>query len=67
MAAKKKPVEALGLSDLGIDAAEVGLAGAWTAVSDATARPASTAGTIVKDDGEGGRQLAEYLAAQKFI
>ncbi|MEW9511949.1 electron transfer flavoprotein subunit beta, partial [Streptomyces bacillaris] len=26
-----------------------------------------TAGTIVKDEGEGGRQLAEFLAGQKFI
>jgi electron transfer flavoprotein beta subunit len=50
-----------------VDAAEVGLAGAWTAVEEATARPARTAGTIVKDEGEGGKQLAEFLAAQKFI
>ncbi|MFB7927458.1 electron transfer flavoprotein subunit beta, partial [Streptomyces sp. NPDC056081] len=26
-----------------------------------------TAGTVVKDEGEGGRQLAEFLAGQKFI
>ncbi|MGW2066807.1 electron transfer flavoprotein subunit beta, partial [Streptomyces sp. NPDC001937] len=26
-----------------------------------------TAGTIVKDEGEGGKQLAEFLAGQKFI
>ncbi|CDR13634.1 Electron transfer flavoprotein alpha/beta-subunit [Streptomyces iranensis] len=31
------------------------------------ARPARTAGTIVKDEGEGGKQLAEFLAGQKFI
>ncbi|MFD0342211.1 electron transfer flavoprotein subunit beta, partial [Streptomyces sp. NPDC127117] len=29
--------------------------------------PARTAGTIVKDEGEGGRLLAEFLAGQKFI
>lgn len=67
MAAKKKPVEVLDISDLGVDAAEVGLAGAWTAVDDVTQRPARTAGTIVKDEGEGGKQLGEYLASQKFI
>ncbi|MFJ9641461.1 electron transfer flavoprotein subunit beta/FixA family protein [Streptomyces sp. NPDC101178] len=67
MAAKKKPVESLDLDDLGLDADEVGLAGAWTAVDSATERPARTAGTIVKDEGEGGRQLAEFLAGQKFI
>ncbi|MFG2289353.1 electron transfer flavoprotein subunit beta/FixA family protein [Streptomyces sp. NPDC048595] len=67
MAAKKKPVESLDLDDLGIDADEVGLEGAWTKVEDATERPARTAGTIVKDEGEGGKQLAEFLAGQKFI
>ncbi|MYW81654.1 electron transfer flavoprotein beta subunit [Streptomyces sp. LaPpAH-199] len=67
MAAKKKPVESLDLEDLGLEAGEVGLAGAWTAVDSAAERPARTAGTIVKDEGEGGRQLAEYLAGQKFI
>ncbi|MFJ8309940.1 MULTISPECIES: electron transfer flavoprotein subunit beta/FixA family protein [unclassified Streptomyces] len=67
MAAKKKPVEALDLGDLDLDADEVGLAGAWTAVDSATERPARTAGTIVKDEGEGGKQLAEFLASQKFI
>ncbi|WP_098011743.1 electron transfer flavoprotein subunit beta/FixA family protein [Streptomyces sp. sk226] len=67
MAAKKKPVESLDLEDLDLEADEVGLAGAWTAVDSATERPARTAGTIVKDEGEGGKQLAEYLAGQKFI
>ncbi|GAA0583256.1 electron transfer flavoprotein subunit beta/FixA family protein [Streptomyces crystallinus] len=67
MAAKKKPVESLDLDDLELDADEVGLAGAWTAVDSAAERPARTAGTIVKDEGEGGKQLAEFLASQKFI
>ncbi|MFI6962715.1 electron transfer flavoprotein subunit beta/FixA family protein, partial [Streptomyces sp. NPDC050149] len=67
MAAKKKPVESLDLDDLDIDADEVGLGGSWTAVDSAAARPARTAGTIVKDEGEGGKALAEFLAGQKFI
>ena len=67
MAAKKKPVQSWDLEDLEIDAEEVGLEGAWTKVEDAAARPARTAGTIVKDEGEGGKQLAEFLAGQKFI
>ncbi|WP_327335429.1 MULTISPECIES: electron transfer flavoprotein subunit beta/FixA family protein [unclassified Streptomyces] len=67
MAAKKKPVESLDLDDLGIGADEVGLGGSWTAVDSADARPARTAGTIVKDEGEGGKALAEFLAGQKFI
>ncbi|AKN73842.1 MULTISPECIES: electron transfer flavoprotein subunit beta/FixA family protein [Streptomyces] len=67
MAAKKKPVESWDLSDLDIEAEEVGLDGAFTKVEAATERPARTAGTIVKDEGEGGKQLAEFLASQKFI
>ncbi|ASQ98450.1 electron transfer flavoprotein subunit beta/FixA family protein [Streptomyces sp. 11-1-2] len=67
MAAKKKPVESWDLEDLEIESDEVGLEGAWTAVDGATERPARTAGTIVKDEGEGGKQLAEFLAGQKFI
>ncbi|MCZ7415607.1 MULTISPECIES: electron transfer flavoprotein subunit beta/FixA family protein [unclassified Streptomyces] len=67
MAAKKKPVESLDLDDLDVEAEEVGLEGAWTKVDEAAARPARTAGTVVKDEGEGGKQLAEFLAGQKFI
>ncbi|WP_329436367.1 electron transfer flavoprotein subunit beta/FixA family protein [Streptomyces sp. NBC_01280] len=67
MAAKKKPVQSWDLSDLDVEADEVGLAGAWTVVDAAAERPARSAGTIVKDEGEGGKQLAEFLAGQKFI
>ncbi|MFV0137484.1 electron transfer flavoprotein subunit beta/FixA family protein [Streptomyces sp. HMX87] len=67
MAAKKKPVESWDLSDLDIDEDEVGLENAYTTVDSAAERPARTAGTIVKDEGEGGKQLAEFLAGQKFI
>jgi electron transfer flavoprotein beta subunit len=67
MAAKKKPVEALGLADLGIDPGQVGLAAAATEVVSFTARPPREAGTIVTDDGDGGAKAAEFLAAQKFI
>ncbi|MCX4728214.1 electron transfer flavoprotein subunit beta/FixA family protein [Streptomyces sp. NPDC090052] len=67
MAAKKKPVQSLDLEDLDLEAGVVGLEGAWTRVDSAAQRPARTAGTIVKDEGEGGKQLAEYLAGQKFI
>ncbi|MCB8905938.1 MULTISPECIES: electron transfer flavoprotein subunit beta/FixA family protein [unclassified Streptomyces] len=67
MAAKKKPVQELDLDDLDIDADEVGLAGAWTLVDAVAARPARTKGTIVTDEGDGGKQLAGFLATQKFI
>ena len=68
MAAKKKPLETLSLSDLGVDAGDVGLSVAWTEVVDTTARPPREAGEIVKDeDGTGAKALADFLAAQKFI
>jgi electron transfer flavoprotein beta subunit len=68
MAAKKKPLETWSLSDIGVDAGEVGLEAAWTTVEDTAARPPRTAGEIVKDeDGSGAVALAEFLASKKFI
>jgi len=67
MAAKKKPVETLGLSDLAVDAATVGTVGSWSVVEDFAARPPKAAGTVVADDGEGGVKIAGFLAEQKFI
>jgi electron transfer flavoprotein beta subunit len=67
MAAKKKPVTTLSVADAGVEAGQVGLAGAWSAVEDFSQRPPRQAGTIVKDEGDGGTKLAEFLAEQKFI
>jgi electron transfer flavoprotein beta subunit len=68
MAAKKKPLDVFSLADLGLEASQVGLDAAYTAVEDATARPPRTAGEIVKDeDGSGAKALAEFLASKKFI
>ena len=67
MAAKKKPVQTWGLADLGVDPAQVGLAASWTTVEQVTARPPREHGQVVKDEGDGGRQLAEFLTARKFI
>ena len=67
MAAKKKPVETLSLADTGIDPGQVGLASAATEVVSFASRPPRQAGTVVKDEGDGGVKAAEFLAAQKFI
>nr|WP_193610419.1 electron transfer flavoprotein subunit beta/FixA family protein [Nocardioides lijunqiniae] len=68
MAAKKKPLEVWSLSDLGVDAGEVGLSVAWSEVEDTTERPPRTAGEIVKDeDGSGAAALTDFLASKKFI
>ncbi|GAB6897592.1 electron transfer flavoprotein subunit beta/FixA family protein [Kineosporia succinea] len=67
MAAKKKPLQTWTLEDLGLSADEVGLSAAWTAVSAVTERPARTAGQVVKDEGDGGTKLVEFLAAAKLV
>jgi electron transfer flavoprotein beta subunit len=67
MAAKKKPVDSVSLSDLGIDAGDVGLAGAWTRVEAFETAPPRQAGTVVSDEGEGADKLVEFLASKKFI
>jgi electron transfer flavoprotein beta subunit len=67
MAAKSKPVSTLGVADLGLDAGTVGLPNATTEVVDISLRPPRQAGQIVKDEGDGGVKLAEFLAAQKFV
>src|SRR4249919_3563090 len=67
MAAKKKPVETYGLADLGIDAGEVGTAGAWSKVESFEAAPPRQAGTVVADEGEGADKLLEFLASKKFV
>ncbi|MGI5287322.1 electron transfer flavoprotein subunit beta/FixA family protein [Nonomuraea polychroma] len=67
MAAKKKPVETLAIGDASIDAAQVGLAAAWSEVVDFAAAPPRAAGTVVKDEGDGGEKAAEFLASKKFI
>jgi electron transfer flavoprotein beta subunit len=68
MAAKKKPMDVWSLEDIGVEADKVGLAVAWSAVSETTERPAKTAGEIVKDeDGSGATALTDFLASKKFI
>ena len=68
MAAKKKPLENWSLGDLGVDAGQVGLAAAGSAVEAVNARPPRTAGEIVTDeDGSGAAALVNFLASKKFI
>lgn len=67
LAAKKKKVTTVSLTDLGLAASDVGLAGSLTRVTAAAERPARTAGTIITDSGDAGIQLVDFLAAQKLI
>jgi len=67
MAAKKKPMQVMSCADAGIDPSLVGLANAATEVVDFAERPPRQAGTIVKDEGDGGSKAAEFLVTSKFI
>ena len=67
MAAKSKPITVLSLGDLGLDAGEVGLANAWTQVVSFENAPPRAAGQTVKDEGNGGAAIADYLASKKLI
>lgn len=64
MSAKKKPLETLSLDQLGVDAqADV----PRSIMLSVTAAPARTAGTKITDDGEAGKQLADYLADKRLV
>ncbi len=65
MAAKKKPLTTLSVSDAGLGS--VGGDAASTAVDAAEPRPPKSAGQIVKDEGDGGTKVADFLASQKLI
>ncbi|WKD57164.1 Electron transfer flavoprotein subunit beta [Corynebacterium capitovis DSM 44611] len=65
MAAKKKEIHAVGLSDLGIDPED------WTParaiVIDAAKRPARGRGEIIDGNSQAAAKLADFLAEKNFI
>ena len=67
MAAKKKPLTTL---SAGTPASRPTRSGSLPPAARwriATPRPPKQEGEIVKDEGDGGSKLAEFLASQKFI
>jgi electron transfer flavoprotein beta subunit len=67
MAAKKKPLTTLSIADAGIDAGQVGLASAPSQVASFATKPPRSAGQVVKDEGDGGVKIVEFLASQKLV
>lgn len=68
MAAKKKPVTTLTVTDLGVDPGTVGLAAASTVVRGFENAPPRHAGTVVTDDGGSAAvAVADFLQAQKLL
>jgi electron transfer flavoprotein beta subunit len=67
MAAKSKPIDVKTIADIGLDAGEVGLANSWSSVESFESAPPREAGQVVKDEGNGGVAIADYLATKKLI
>ncbi|WP_406440229.1 electron transfer flavoprotein subunit beta/FixA family protein [Streptomyces sp. NBC_01613] len=67
MAAKKKPVDTVGLDDLFPDAGDAGFLVTRTRVVEAVLRPPRAAGIRITDEGSAGRSMAAYLIAQKLL
>jgi electron transfer flavoprotein beta subunit len=67
MAAKSKPLDTKSLADTGLDTSAVGLASAPSQVVEFSTKPPRQAGQVVKDEGDGGSKIAEFLASQKFV
>ena len=67
MAAKKKPLERVGLGDLGLDASAVGTAGSGTSVLAFAPPPAKAGGVKVEDDGSGAAQIVTFLAGRNLV
>lgn len=67
MSAKKKPFTQYALSDLGIDAAQVGEAGAREQVVTLGKVEARAAGQVINDDGNAAQAIADYLQRSQLL
>ena len=67
MAAKGKPLTTLTIADAGIEAGRVGLAAAPSQVVEFVNKPPRQAGQVVRDEGDGGVKVADYLVSQKIV
>src|SRR6266852_7590873 len=67
MSAKKNPFTQLTLSDLGIEAAQVGEAGAREQVMSIGKVEARAAGQVLKDDGSAAQTIAEFLQRYQLL
>ncbi|MGH2493573.1 MAG: electron transfer flavoprotein subunit beta/FixA family protein [Ktedonobacteraceae bacterium] len=67
MSARKKPFTQLSLGDLGVDAAQVGEAGAREQVMTIGKVEARAAGQVVKDDGNAAQTVADFLQRYQLL
>jgi electron transfer flavoprotein beta subunit len=67
MGAKKKPLDTLTGSDLGIAADAVGLAGSQTVVLGVGAPPARAGAVTIEDDGTAAQAIFDYLVERDLV
>jgi electron transfer flavoprotein beta subunit len=67
MAAKSKPVDQLTVSDLGLDAGQVGMAGSRQEVTDVSEAEERKAGEIVVDEGDAHERVVQFLEQLKLV
>ena len=67
MAAKKKPLETLTASDLGLSADAVGAVGSQTVVLGTGAPPVRTGAVTIEDDGSAAQSIFDYLTERDLV
>jgi electron transfer flavoprotein beta subunit len=67
MAAKSKPVDMLKVSDLGLDAGQVGQGGARQEITSVSEAEARKAGEVIEDEGDAYEQIVAFLEKLKVI
>jgi electron transfer flavoprotein beta subunit len=67
MAAKNKPVDNVTAADLGLDASQVGWAGARQEITNVAQAPTREAGEKFEDDGTGAEKVVAFLEELKVI
>ena len=67
MGAKKKPQDTVGVSDLGLDASDVGEAGSRTEVYAVGEPPARGESRRIEDNGDAAEAILQYLSERKLV
>ena len=67
MGAKKKEIKKYTAADLGLGPDQVGESGAREKVLTVGRPPTRQAGKVIKDEGDAGKQIADFLASLKLI
>ena len=67
MAAKSKPVDELGVADLGVDVGAVGWAGGGQEIVEIADAPAREAGEVIEDEGDAHERIVAFLDELKVL